>query len=153
MGVRCSCGVRVNAVKEDVNVKFDSLNGNETGTLTYLANICFDTIEQSTLLLTFVDTDGNAPDTSFTFEVSPSLVGTEITTVTCNKEGVNCVVTVTGTGLKTGFLGNALLPFTAVFRDQAAGTDNVQSFVITGFFSQTGAEPVGNGSIIALGCS
>jgi hypothetical protein len=153
MGVRCSCGVLVDAVKEDVNVKFEELNGNQTGTLTYLANVCADTLAEGTLSLTFVDTDGVAPNTSFTFVVSPLIAGTQITSVTCKQEGVNCVITVTGTGFKTGFLGDAFLPFTAEFRDQAAGTDNVQEFEITGFFAQTGAEPVPNGSVIALGCA
>lgn len=151
MGVRCSCGVIVNATKEDVNVRFNGISGNERGTITYLADVCADTLETSTLSLTFVNTDG-APDTSFTFNVGPSLTGTAITSVTCRREGQNCVVTVSGIGLKTGFGGTAFLAFTAVFRD-GVGTDNVQSFDIPSFFAQTGAEPVPNGSITAIGCA
>ncbi|WP_026693472.1 hypothetical protein [Peribacillus kribbensis] len=151
MGVRCSCGVLVNATKEDVNVKFNGVNGNERGTITYMANVCADTLATSTLSLTFTDTDGNPPDTSFDF------TATAITSVTCRREGNTCVVTVTGTGSKTGFGGDATgLDFTAVFRDnQSPGvaTDIVTSFDITGFFSQTGAEPVPNGTITALGCA
>lgn len=62
------------------------------------------------------------------------------------------MVTVSGTGQKNGFGGPALLGFTAVFRD-GVGTDNVQSFDIPGFFAQTGAEPVPDGSITAVGCA
>ncbi|MBS2967847.1 hypothetical protein J9317_03540 [Metabacillus sp. KIGAM252] len=151
MGVRCSCGVLVDASKDNVNVKFESIMGNEKGTITYTADVCFETLETSTLSLKFVNTDG-PPDTSFTFDVNPSLSGTEITSVTCKQEGNNCVITVTGIGQKEGFEGSALLSFTAVFRD-GVGTDNVQSFDIPGFFAQTGAEPVPDGSITNQGCA
>ncbi|HEY2420271.1 MAG TPA: hypothetical protein VGI04_02575 [Neobacillus sp.] len=151
MGVRCSCGALVSATKENVNVKFVGINGNVKGTITYLADVCADTLDTSTLSLTFVNNDGGT-DTSFTFEVNPLLAGTEITSVTCKREGNTCVVTVTGVGQKSGFGGAALLAFTAVFRDGPA-VDNVQSFDIPGFFAQTGAEPLPNGSITALGCA
>lgn len=81
MGVRCSCGVIVNATKENVNVKFDGINGNERGTITYVANVCADTLATSTLSLTFDNING-PPDTSFTFKVGPSISGTAITSVT-----------------------------------------------------------------------
>lgn len=63
---------------------------------------------------------------------------------------MNCEVTVTGTGT----VGGVTYPFEAVFRDQVASSnvDDVQSFVITGFFDQNGAAPVPQGSIVAVGC-
>lgn len=146
MGVRCSCGVLVDATKDNVNVKFDGIEGNENGTITYAANVCLETLDTSTLSLTFDNTD-DSPDTSFTLEVDPLLAGTEITTVTCRLVGQTCVVIVTGTGQKSGFGGSELLGFTVEFRDGPA-VDNVQSFDIPGFFAQTGAEPVPAGSII-----
>jgi hypothetical protein len=44
--------------------------------------------------------------------------------------------------------------FTAVFRviNNPNAMDDVQSFVITGFFSQQGASPVPGGSIVNQGC-
>lgn len=153
MGVRCSCGVQVNGSAEDINVRFGQ-NDTERGTLTYMANICVDTLETSTLRLVFTDTDDNAPDTSFMFVVGPAFTGTEIATVECTNRGNNCLVEVTGTGLKTGYQGTELLTFSASFVDQASGTnDLVQSFVIGDFFNQTGTVGLPNGSIIALGCN
>jgi hypothetical protein len=149
LGIRCSCGVLVNAFNGNRTVLFG--RDMETGALTYLADVCADTLETSTLSLTFVNTDGGT-NTSFTFEVGPLIAGTEITSVECNGTGEgNCVIIVTGTGLKQGFLGSALLNFTAIFRDQA--TDSVQSFIINGFFDQNGIVPVVLGSITAQGCS
>lgn len=152
MGVRCSCGAVVDATKLGVNVKFNGVNGNETGDITYTANVCADTLDASTLFLGFTNTDGNPPDTSFSFTVSPLVAGTSITSVTCRLEGNTCVITVMGVGFKTGFGGDAFLSFTAEFRD-GPGVDNVQSFTITDFFEQTGAEPLPDGSITALGCA
>ncbi|MGG0656960.1 hypothetical protein [Rummeliibacillus pycnus] len=143
MGVTCPCGVLVNATKVGKNVKFNGVRGTITGNLTYLANVCVTTRAASTLSLVFVDTE--SPGTfSFMFTAN------DITSVTCKRDGQNCVVTVTGTGL----IGSREFPFEAVFRDQVAtaANDIVQSFVITGFFDQNGAVPVTQGSIVALGC-
>ena len=142
MGLECTCGVLVNAVSRDNNVRFNGQMGTVKGDLTYMANICVTTLETSTLSLNFVDTETGA--NSFTF------VANSITSVVCKREGQNCEVTVTGTGLVNG----VQFPFEAVFRDQvaSANVDIVQSFVITGFFNQNGAAPVAQGSIVALGC-
>ena len=143
MGVICPCGVIVNAFKEDENVKFNGVNGNITGNLTYEANVCVTTLASSTLSLQFEDTE--TPDQfSFIFTAN------HITSVTCKREGQNCVVTVQGTGI----IGMKEYSFEAVFRDQVAqaANDIVQSFVINGFFDQNGAVPVTQGSIVALGC-
>lgn len=142
MGTMCPCGVRVNAQANGVNVRFTGVMGNIRGNLTYLANVCVTTLRASTLSLRFQDTETGRRSFLFTANA--------ITNVTCRREGQNCVVTVTGTGL----VGTTEYPFTAVFRDQVAtaANDNVQSFVITGFFDQTGAVPVAQGSIVALGC-
>lgn len=144
MGVTCPCGVRVNAVSENNNVKFEGQTGTIRGNLTYLANVCVTTLASSTLSLEFVDTETPGVN-NFTFTAD----GT-ITSVTCNQEGQNCVVTVSG----IGFINGQQFSFEAVFRDQVAtaANDNVQSFVITGFFDQNGAAPVPQGSIVALGC-
>ncbi|MEK4484397.1 hypothetical protein MHH81_02255 [Psychrobacillus sp. FSL H8-0484] len=143
MGTMCPCGVSVDAFSEDNNVKFEGQNGTIEGNLTYMAEVCITTLATSTLSLDFEDTETPGLN-DFTFTAN------EITSVECNQEGQNCVVTVTGTGTIDG----DKLDFVAVFRDQvaSAANDNVQSFVITGFFDQNGAAPVEQGSIIALGC-
>ena len=143
MGILCSCGVLVtNAVSTNNNVKFEGQTGTTEGTLTYNANVCVSTLATSTLSLNFLDTETGA--NSFTF------IANAITSVTCKQEGQNCVVTVAGTGLVNG----TQFPFEAVFRDQVAtaANDDVQSFVIMGFFDQNGAAPVPQGTITALGC-
>lgn len=143
MGIICPCGVLVDAFSASNNVKFVGQTGTVKGNLTYLANVCITTLTASTLSLTFQDTE--TPNVNnFTFTAN------SITSVVCKQEGQNCVVTVTGTGIVNG----VQFPFEAVFRDQvaSAANDNVQSFVITGFFDQNGAAPVAQGSIIALGC-
>jgi len=143
MGVICPCGVRVDAFSEDNNVRFAGQSGTIEGNLTYLANVCVTTLADSTLSLQFEDTE-TPNQNNFTF------TATEITAVVCNREGQNCVVTVTGTGTING----EEFPFVVVFRDQvaSAAVDIVQSFEITGFFDQNGAAPVEQGSIVALGC-
>ncbi|KOP80364.1 hypothetical protein AMS59_02940 [Lysinibacillus sp. FJAT-14745] len=143
MGVLCPCGVKVNAFKESNNVKFDGVNGTIKGNLTYLADICVTTLATSTLSLEFDDTE-TPNQFSFLFTAN------DITSVTCKREGQNCVVTVQGTGT----IGENEFSFEAVFRDQVAtaAKDNVQSFVINNFFNQNGAVPVTQGSIVALGC-
>lgn len=144
MGMECTCGVLVNAVSRRNNVRFNGQMGTVRGDLTYMANVCATTLDSSTLSLQFTDTETMGGMNSFTF------VANSITSVECNKEGQNCEVTVTGTGL----IDNVQFPFEAVFRDQvaSANVDIVQSFVITGFFDQNGAAPVAQGSIVALGC-
>lgn len=143
MGVVCPCGVMVNANKEGNNVKFEGVNGTITGNLTYLADVCVTTLAASTLSLAFEDTE-TPNQFSFLFTANA------ITSVTCKKEGQNCVVTVQGTGT----VGMTEYTFEAVFRDQVAqaANDIVQSFVINDFFDQNGAVPVTQGSIVALGC-
>ena len=143
MGVICPCGVTVDAFALRENVRIVGVNGNVRGNLTYAADVCITTLDTSTLSLQFEDTETPGQH-SFTFTADT------ITSVTCRREGQNCVVTVTGTGT----IGMTEYPFTAVFRDQVAqaANDIVQSFEITGFFNQTGAVPVGQGSIVALGC-
>ncbi len=142
MGVVCTCGVIVDAFSDDNNVRFEGQTGTTEGDLTYLANVCSTTLETSTLSLNFEDEETG--QNSFFFEAN------EITSVECNQEGQNCVITVTGTGLVNG----EEFPFEAVFRDivEQAQNDNVQSFVITGFFDQNGAAPVPQGSIQNQGC-
>jgi len=144
MGMECPCGVLVNAVSRRNNVRFNGQMGTVRGDLTYMANVCVTTLEASSLSLQFTDTETMGGVNSFTF------VANSITSVVCRREGQNCEVTVTGTGL----VNNVQFPFEAVFRDQvaSANVDIVQSFVITGFFNQNGAAPVAQGSIVALGC-
>jgi hypothetical protein len=144
MGMECPCGVLVNAVSRMNNVRFNGQMGTVRGDLRYLANVCVTTLAASTLSLQFTATEKTCGMNSFTF------VANSITSVVCRREGQNCEVTVTGTGLVNG----EQFPFEAVFRDQVAtaNVDIVQSFVITGFFNQNGAAPVAQGSIIALGC-
>lgn len=143
MGNICPCGVSVDAFSEDNNVRFVGQMGTIEGNLTYLAEVCVTTLATSTLSLDFEDTE-TPGENDFTFTAN------DITSVVCRREGQNCEVTVTGTGLVNGME----FPFEAVFRDQvaSANVDNVQSFVITGFFDQNGAAPVEQGSIVALGC-
>ena len=143
MGTICPCGVLVDAFSEDNNVRFNGQTGTIEGNLTYLANVCVTRLTNSTLSLVFEDTE-TPNQNNFTFTAN------EITSVVCRREGQNCEVTVTGTGTVNG----EEFPFEAVFRDQvaSAAVDDVQSFVITGFFDQNGAAPVEQGSIIALGC-
>lgn len=143
MGTICPCGVRVDAQARNQNVRFSGETGSIRGNLTYAANVCISTLTTSTLSLRFEDI---AMRNRFSFLFTANA----ITTVTCRREGQNCVVTVTGTGT----IGMVEYPFTAVFRDQVANAANdlVQSFVIAGFFSQSGAVPVAQGSIVALGC-
>lgn len=144
MGMECPCGVLVNAVSRRNNVRFNGQMGTVKGDLTYMANVCVTTLDTSSLTLQFTDTETMGGMNSFTF------VANSITSVDCDREGQNCEVTVTGTGL----INNVQFPFEAVFRDQvaSANVDIVQSFVITGFFNQNGAAPVAQGSIVALGC-
>ncbi|WP_432358923.1 hypothetical protein [Sporosarcina sp. UB5] len=145
MGMECPCGVLVNAISRRNNVRFNGQMGTIKGDLTYMANVCVTTLTSSTLSLDFVDTETMGGVNSFTF------VANSITSVVCNRQGQNCEVTVTGTGLVNN---TTQFPFEAVFRDQVApaNVDIVQSFVITGFFNQSGAAPVAQGSIVALGC-
>lgn len=144
MGTICPCGVQVNAFAKNQNIQIAGVQGTVYGNLTYMADVCVTSLANSTLSLRFEDT--RMPSCySFLFR------STNITNVTCQREGQNCIVTVTGTG-KVGLKKH--VPFVAVFKDQAASAANdvVQSFVIQGFFSQLGAIPVQQGSIVALGC-
>ncbi|PAE42893.1 hypothetical protein [Bacillus sp. 7884-1] len=147
MGIVCLCGVRVGldgvaAVRMNQEVTFTGETGTRSGTLTYTADVCNLDLATSFVTITFDQTSDETPDRSFT-ETS-----TSITSVVCNQEGVNCEITVMGTMM----VNNVTRNFVAVFRDNAMGTDNVQSFVITGFFSQQGAAPVEGGSIVNQGC-
>lgn len=143
MGTICPCGVQVDAMAKRQEVWFNECKSSIRGNLTYAADVCVTTLATSTLSLRFEDTE--TPNrNSFLFTANA------ITNVTCRRETGNCVVTVTGTGL----IGNTQYPFVAVYRDQDAfaANDSVLSFVITGFFDQTGAVKVAQGSIVALGC-
>lgn len=150
MGLRCLCGVRVGldgvaAVRVNQEVTFNAdMGGTRRGTLTYLADVCAQDLAGSELSISFLQTSNETPDRSFTG------TSTVITSVLCNQEGVNCEITVTGS-IDTG---SGIFPFTAVFRDIAnpMAMDDVQSFVITGFFSQQGGSPVPGGSIVNQGC-
>jgi hypothetical protein len=148
MGIVCLCGVRVGldgvaAVSENQQVTFTGETGTRSGTLTYTADVCSQDLATSFVTITF-DQTSTGTDRSFT-ETS-----TSITSVVCNQEGVNCEITVMGTMLVDGITRN----FVAVFRDinNINAADNVQSFVIVGFFSQQGAAPVEGGSIVNQGC-
>ena len=143
MGVICPCGVIVNGFSLNNNVKFTGQTGTVEGNLQYIADVCVTTLGTSSLSLTFTDTETPGVN-SFLFTAN------SITSVTCKQEGLNCVVTVEGTGL----VNDVQYPFEAVFRDQVAtaANDDVQMFEITGFFDQNGAAPVPQGTITALGC-
>ncbi|WML39225.1 hypothetical protein RCG19_18870 [Neobacillus sp. OS1-2] len=143
MGVLCPCGVNVNGFSLNNNVTFTGQTGTVEGNLLYIGDVCVATLGTSSLSLSFTDTE-TPGENSFVF------IANAITSVTCKQEGQNCVVTVAGTGL----VNDVQFPFEAVFRDQVATAENddVQSFVITGFFDQNGAAPVPQGSITALGC-
>lgn len=144
MGIECPCGVVVNAVSRNNNVCFHGHVGTVKGDLTYMANVCVTMLDSSSITLEFQDTEPMGKSKSFFFEAKT------FTSVTCCRDGENCEVTVTGTGLVNG----ELYSFQAVFREQNTFpfVDSVRSFVITRFFDQNGAAPVTNGSIIALGC-
>jgi hypothetical protein len=151
MGVRCSCGVRVGlpftgvaAVSEDNQVSFDNI-GNRRGTITYTADVCADTLDTSTVTISFFQTSRQVTNLSFTG------TSTEITSVECDRVDQNCQITVTGT-IQTQF---GTFPFIAEFRDQNpnANVDIVQVFDIDGFFNQQGAAPVAQGSIVNQGCA
>jgi hypothetical protein len=147
LGIVCLCGVRVgldgvDAVSENQQVRFTGETGTRRGTITYTADVCNQDLATSFVTITFDQTSNESPDRSF------SETSTSITSVVCNQEGVNCEITVMGTMMVNGVTRN----FVAVFRDNAMGMDNVQSFVITGFFSQQGAAPVEAGSIVNQGC-
>ncbi|KAB2329990.1 hypothetical protein F7731_21250 [Cytobacillus depressus] len=151
MGVICPCGVLVHnpesvsdeAVSNNNNVKFEGQTGTVRGSLFYKADVCVTTLANSTLSLRFVENATPPGTNNFTF------TATNITSVVCKQEGQNCSITVTGTGTVSGQVGT--FAFEATFRD-VVGRDNVQSFVITGFFNQTGAAPIDQGSIEARGC-
>ncbi|MEH7123891.1 hypothetical protein V7127_11605 [Bacillus sp. JJ1773] len=155
MGVICTCGVLVQnpqnpndeAVSNNNNVRFVGQTGTVRGNLFYMADVCVTRLATSSLSLRFEENVTTPPGpNNFTF------TATSITSVVCNQEGQNCSITVTGTGTVSGQSGT--FAFEAVFRDMVgqAQVDNVQSFVITGFFNQTGAAPIDQGSIIAQGC-
>ncbi|WP_066295203.1 hypothetical protein [Bacillus sp. FJAT-29937] len=154
MGVICPCGVLVRnpesatdeAVSNNNNVKFEGQNGTVRGDLFYKADVCVTKLATSTLSLRFEENPTPPGTNNFTF------TATNITSVVCKPEGQNCSITVSGTGTVSGQTGT--FAFEAVFRDVVgqAAKDNVQSFVITGFFNQTGAAPIDQGSIVAQGC-
>ena len=143
MGTICPCGVQVNAFAINQKVRIAGIQGTVRGDLTYKADVCVTSLANSTLSLRFEEAQ-EPGCLSFLF------TSTNITNVTCQREGQNCIVTVTGTGK----IGLKHVPFVAVFRDQVASAENdiVQSFVIKGIFDQLGAVPVKQGSIVALGC-
>lgn len=144
MGTYCPCGVRVYAESTGNNVRFEGVPGTITGNLTYRGNVCVTTLCDSTLTLSFVDTETDGAVYSF------DMVADTIDLVVCQQRGQNCVVTVTG----MGSIGDVTYLFEAVFVDQVSSSavDNVQSFVITNYFDQNGAAPVPQGAIVALGC-
>ncbi|WP_060208393.1 hypothetical protein [Sporosarcina koreensis] len=144
MGIECPCGVIVNAVSRNHNVCFHGHIESVKGDLTYMANVCVTMLDTSSLTLEFMDTESKGTSKSFLFEAKT------FTSVTCCRDGENCEVTITGTGLVDG----VLYPFEAVFREQNTFpyVDSVRSFIISRFFNQNGAAPVTQGSIIALGC-
>ena len=153
MGVICPCGVLVQnpqdpngeAVSNNNNVQFEGQTGTIEGNIFSKADVCVTRRETSTLSLRFEDTE-TPNENNFTFTAN------NFTSVECNQEGGNCVITVEGTGTING--GTEVFTFEAVFRDivEPAANDNVQSFEITGFFNQTGAAPIDQGSIVAQGC-
>ena len=144
MGLECPCGVIVNAVSQNHNVCFHGQMGTVRGDLTYMANVCVTMLDSSSLRLEFVDNESRGKSKSFLFEAKM------FNSVICCREGENCEVAITGTGLVNGVLH----PFKAVFREQNTSpyVDSIRSFVISRFFNQNGAAPVSQGSIIALGC-
>lgn len=144
MGVICPCGVIVDAVSTNNNVVFDGVQGTIEGNINYSANICVNTPNTNLLSLVFEDTETDNGEFDFTF------TATSFTSVECNRIGENCEVTVEGTGTING----SSYSFHAEFRDMNpnANVDNVQDFVIFGYFDQNGAAPVAQGSITAVGC-
>jgi hypothetical protein len=152
MGIVCLCGVRVGldgvaAVREGQQVSFEAdMGGTRQGTLTYTADVCNQDLGSSFVTIDFLQTSDETPDRSF------SATSVTIVSVVCNQEGVNCEITVTGTILVEG--ETEARDFTAVYRDinNPMAQDNVQSFVIEGFFDQLGASPVDGGSIVNQGC-
>lgn len=146
MGVLCPCGVKVNARSDDNNVKFVCLSGTVKGDLIYNADVCVTSLDTATLSLQFIDTE--TPNTnSFTFTAN------RIKDIQCEQDkSQNCSITVTGTGKING--EQSIYTFEAVFRDVTgqAAVDQVQKFVILGFFDQNGTATVTQGSVVALGC-
>lgn len=141
MGLDCTCGVRVDGSVENVYVKPPGSNVNQCGTLTYLADVCADRLNLSSLSLTFESLDGKR---SFVFNA------TDISEVSCQSDGQNCSITVTG----VGEINRKQYNFSAEFRDQETPTNMsiVSSFVISGFFNQIRPIVLDPGDIMALGC-
>jgi hypothetical protein len=152
MGLRCTCGVLVGlpftgveAIATNEEVTFEGFTGTRRGTLRYTADVCADSLDTSTVTISFVQTSGETPNLSFTG------TSTEITSVVCNQMGMNCEITVTGT-IETEF---GTFPFTAEFRDivDTSNVDQVQIFEIDGFFNQQGDVPVPQLSVQDQGCA
>ena len=142
MGVICPCGVRVHAVKENQKVKFASRCSPICGNLTYKADICTSTIENSSLSLMFEDKKTVGGIYSFLFIVNA------FTSVCCKREGDNCIITAKGTGM----INKKQYSFEAVFIATPSNEEFVEKFTIKGFFHQNGIVSVPKGSITALGC-
>ena len=79
MGIECPCGVLVNAVSDNNNVRFTGQMGTVRGDLMYMASICVTTLAASSLSLQFVDRETYGGVNSFTF------VANSITSVVCNR--------------------------------------------------------------------
>jgi hypothetical protein len=147
MGVVCLCQGRVGldgvpAIRMNQEVKFavDPI-GTRSGTLTYTADLCSEDLASSFVTIQFQQTSLESPPINFT--------GTSatITSIICNRNGQTCEIRVIGTMT----VGNNTFDFNAEFRD-VPGMDNVQVFVITGFFNQVGASPVDEDSIVVDNC-
>jgi hypothetical protein len=145
MGIRCSCGVIVNTTAENVPFQFIESNEVHTGTATYVADACADRSELATVSLVFVDTDGIAPNNSFTF------TSTSISNIQCEQVNGFCNITIIGNGLVIGETDTR--QFIAVFQDGGGlNNDEVLGFSISGFAAQTTDVIVPPASVTALGC-
>jgi hypothetical protein len=141
----CSCGAIVAGTDE--NTPFVFINqGTHSGVATYTANVCADRLGLSSFMLVFVDTDTNAPNTSFTF------TSTSIQSVVCfTAAGNACQIVVFGLGLVTG----EVVPrqFTVNFLDNPGLNDDIAIVTdIAGFVSQMDIANLPPGSVTALGC-
>jgi hypothetical protein len=141
MGVRCSCGAIVSGTSLEAEFEF-FLGETITGTATYIANVCADTLELSSVSLTFIDTETGGNSFIFNSDV--------IISVSCLSPGEECLINVFGRGT---VVNGGTFEFSVTFRDGGGlNNDFVDFFIIAGFADQVGTVTLPPGSVTALGC-
>ena len=129
MGLRCSCGVRSNPTAASPSITLDFEDGGlRDGPITLTVDVCADSLELSTLSITFVDASCMLPNRSFSF------TSTSITNVRCSDFNGACEVRIQGMGLVTGELTPR--PFLVLLINrQLPLSDSLQVLIINGFLT------------------